>query len=172
MESNREYTLTHYGEVESGPGLEGHVGLERVEDALDGGGAGGDGDEEADEAQALQRHPLGAEPRQLPLPDVHLDGEEDGERPERDAPQDSQDAVEEGHQDGQQRDHRHERRPPHKPEHVHAAGPPRAAAEQPGHRRATPPSTAANSGWQNTWNPPTRCTTMQALATSTSQYGS
>ncbi|BAS98225.1 Os06g0556150 [Oryza sativa Japonica Group] len=42
----------------------------------------------------------------------------------------------------------------------------------PGHRRATPPSTAANSGWQNTWNPPTRCTTMQALATSTSQYGS
>jgi len=79
----------------------------------------------------LQRQPGAAEPRDLLLPDVHLDGEEDGERPEGDAAEDAQDAVEEGQQDGEEGDERDEPRAPHQAEHVDAAvllpgaGPPR-----------------------------------------------
>jgi hypothetical protein len=88
---------------------------------LHGCGAGGDGDDEAEEAEGLQRQPRAAEPRDLPLPDVHLDGEEDGERPEGDAAEDAEDAVEEGQQDGAEGDEGHEQRAPHQAEHVDAA---------------------------------------------------
>ena len=75
-----------------------------MHDVLHGADAGGDGDEQADEAHGLQQPPP-----ELPSPDlepghVHADGEVDGERPEPERSDEPQHGVEEWQQ------HRHQRR--------------------------------------------------------------
>lgn len=107
-----------------------------MDDVLDGADAGGDGDEEADEAHGLQRPPPRLAAADAEAGDVHAHREVDGERPEAERPDEAQHGVEEGeehrHQRGEhdddrpqhqlQRRHRHRRRRPPPPRHPHVVG--------------------------------------------------
>ena len=74
-----------------------------MHDVLHGPDAGGDGDEEADEAHGLQQPPPELAAADLEPGDVHADGEVDGERPESQRADEAEHGVEEGQQ------HRHQR---------------------------------------------------------------
>ena len=98
------------------------VDLEGIDDVGDGTGGGGNGDEEAGDAKRLETQPLGAAPRNAALLDVHLDGEVDGERPERDGAEEPHHVAEERQQHGHDGGDAHERRPPCQAEHAEREG--------------------------------------------------
>ncbi|WVZ88821.1 LOW QUALITY PROTEIN: hypothetical protein U9M48_035292, partial [Paspalum notatum var. saurae] len=83
--------------------LEWFGGLEVVHDVLHGSDAGGDGDEEADEAHGLQHPPPRLAAADLEPGDVHADGEVDGERPESERADEPQHGVEEWQEHGNER---------------------------------------------------------------------
>ncbi|KAB8084618.1 hypothetical protein EE612_007205, partial [Oryza sativa] len=119
------------------------VNLEIRHDAGDGARGGGDGDDEAADAEHLQAHPPCAPPWHLLLHHVHLHGEVDGERPESERADEADHVVEEGQQHGHHRGGDDERRAPRRPEQVHPA-PPRRRREAELHlpgdvRRLRPP---------------------------------
>ena len=112
------------------------VDLERVDNVGDGARGGGDGDEQAPDAERLEADPLGAAPRNAALLDVHLDGEVDGERPERDGAEEADDVAEEGEEHGDDGGDAHECRPPRQAEKAQREG---ADAELPGDEGAVRP---------------------------------
>jgi len=95
---------------------EGIVRLEVFHDAGDGPSSGSDGHDKAAGAEPLQEHPPPAPPRQPALRDVHLHGEVDGERPEPERADESDDGAEEGQQHGHGRGDAHVRRAPREPD--------------------------------------------------------
>jgi hypothetical protein len=99
------------------------VDLERADDVGDGAHGGGEGDDEAADAERLEADPFRAPPGHPALLDVHLDGEEDGERPERDGAKEAHHVAEEGQQHGHHGGEAHERRPPRQPEQAECEGP-------------------------------------------------
>jgi hypothetical protein len=107
----------------SGGGDERFVHFEVRDDPGNGACGGGDGDDEAGDAEQLQAHPPRAPPGHLLLHDVHLHGEVDGERPEPQRAQEPDHVVEEGQQHGHHRRGHHERRPPRQPEQAELVAP-------------------------------------------------
>jgi hypothetical protein len=99
------------------------VHLERIDDVGDGPRGGGEGDDETAGAEHLEADPPRGPPRHAAHPDVHLDGEEDGEGPERDGAEQVHHVAEEGQQHGDNGGQAHERRPPRQPEHAEREGP-------------------------------------------------
>lgn len=99
-------------------GLEGPVGLKVEDDAGHRATGGGEGDDEAREAEQLQADPPARPWPYLLLRDVHLHREVDGEGPEAESAEDADDVVEEGHEHGDDGGEHHEGRPPHQPEQV------------------------------------------------------
>jgi hypothetical protein len=99
-----------------------------ADDSLDGADEGEGANDEADDAECLERDPR-PRPRQDPALDaVHLDGEVDGEGPEDDGAQHAQHLVEVGEEEGQPRGARHVRRPETQPLQVEAVAPRRRRA--------------------------------------------
>jgi hypothetical protein len=117
-----------YTQIPSKLAAERPVHLERVDDVGDGTGGGGDGDEEARDAERLEADPSGAATRHAALLDVHLNGEVDGERPEGDGAEEPRHVAEEGQQHGDDGGDAHERRPPREAERAEGE---RAGAELP-----------------------------------------
>jgi hypothetical protein len=70
-------------------GFEWYIALERHGDALNGPDCCGQRDQEAEQTEALQRQPPGRVLVYLALPDVHLHGVVNGERPEPDGAEES-----------------------------------------------------------------------------------
>lgn len=101
-------------------GLEGLVGLESLDEALDRASCRNERHHQAGPAQDLEPRPS---ERVLPhlLPgDVHLHWEVHRERPEGGGPDQAEEVVEEGEYHRQQRRYNHVDRPPRQPEQVDA----------------------------------------------------
>ncbi|BAT13040.1 Os11g0195650, partial [Oryza sativa Japonica Group] len=112
------------------------VHLERVDHVGDGAGGGGDGDDEAGGAEDLEAEPPRAPSPHAALRDVHLDGEVDGERPERDGAEEPHHVAEEREEHGHDGGGADERRAPCQAEHAEREG---AHAELPGDEAAVRP---------------------------------
>ena len=115
---------------------EGLVRLESLDDVGDGTCGGGDGHDEAPDAEHLEADPLRAPARHAPLLDVHLDGEVDGERPEGDGAEEAHDVAEEGEEHGEDGGEADEGGAPGEPEDADHEG---AEAELPGDEGAVGP---------------------------------
>ena len=98
------------------------VHLESVDNVGNGACCGGNGDKETADAERLEANPLGASSCHAALVDVHLDGEVDGERPERDGAEEPHHVAEERQQHGDDGGDAHERRPPCQAEKAQGEG--------------------------------------------------
>uniref|UniRef100_A0A8R7U400 Uncharacterized protein n=1 Tax=Triticum urartu TaxID=4572 RepID=A0A8R7U400_TRIUA len=110
--------------------------LELADDVGNGPGRGGHGHDEAGGAEHLEANPPRAPPSHAALHDVHLDGEVDGERPERDGAQEPHDVAKEGEQHGDDGGEADEGRAPGEAEDADGEGP---HAELPGDEGAVGP---------------------------------